>query len=180
MLKKIGIGIVALFGLGLAVLFGAAAQKPATFRVARSTLVNAPPHAVFVHLEDFHRWGEWSPWEKLDPNMKKSYDGPASGKGAIYAWEGNNGVGAGKMTIVDEKPDQSLSIKLEFQKPFQSTNQAEYTLTPKGAGTEVTWAMEGPNSFVGKVFSVFADMDKMLGKDFEKGLANLKSVSEAP
>jgi uncharacterized protein YndB with AHSA1/START domain len=156
-----------------------AMMKPDTVRFERSTVVSAPPAAIYPNLEDFHRFGAWSPWEKLDPNMQRTYEGPPKGVGSSYAWSGNDNVGSGKMTITDTKPNERVTVKLEFLKPMESTNTTVWTLTPENGGTRVSWTMEGPNSFAGKIFSVFADMDALIGKDFESGLANLKRISEA-
>jgi uncharacterized protein YndB with AHSA1/START domain len=177
-IKKIMLGIGGVVALAIVVIVGLAATKPATFRVERKTTIEASPDAVFPNLEDFHRWGSWSPWEKLDPQMHKTYGGPASGPGSTYAWSGNDDVGEGRMTVISTRPNERVEVKLEFLKPFEATNTTVYELTPVSGGTEVTWSMEGPNSFMGKVISVFADMDAMIGKDFEEGLANLKRVSE--
>jgi hypothetical protein len=178
-MKKVLLGIVGAIALAIIVVIGLAASKPDSFRVARKTTIAAPPEAIYPYVDDFHNWSKWSPWEKLDPKMNRDFGGSPSGPGATYGWTGNNEVGEGKMTIIDAHPNQQVRIKLEFIKPFESTNTAIYDLQPTTGGTEVTWAMEGPNSFVGKLFSVFADMDSMIGKDFESGLANLKRVSES-
>jgi len=134
---------------------------------------------VFAQVNDFHAWTAWSPWEKLEPNIKKTYTGPATGVGSIYEWEGKE-VGSGRMTISDSKPSQQLTIKLEFIKPFEATNTTVFELTPQGKDTQVRWIMTGANNMFGKVMGVFADMDSMVGKDFESGLAALKRVSESP
>jgi len=178
MLKRIVLGVVGVLGLGLVVIGGLAATKPATFQVERSATLAARPDAIYPNIEDFHRWAAWSPWEKLDPQMRKSYTGPERGTGAGYAWSGNSDVGQGRMSITDARPNEQVTIRLEFIEPFAATNETVYTLKPVAAGTEVTWSMNGPNSFAGKVMSVFVDMDKMIGNDFEEGLANLKRVSE--
>jgi len=155
-----------------------AATKPDTFRVERSTTIQAPPEAIAAHITDFHRWEAWSPYEKLDPAMKKSYSGAEQGPGAIYAWEGSK-AGTGRMEIRDASSGL-VRIQLDFSKPFEAHNTAEFTLQPEGDGTRVTWAMHGPNPFMSKVIGVFMDMDELLGKDFASGLANLKAVAEAP
>ena len=180
MLKKILILIVVL----IAVLLCYAATKPDTFRVQRTTSINAPPEKIFAIIDDFHNWGSWSPWEKLDPAMKRTYSGAASGQGAVYAWEGNDKVGAGRMEITDSAPPSKVTIKLDFIKPFEAHDIAELTLEPPAAAdtsspvTTVTWAMHGPNPFISKVMQVFMNVDTMVGKDFEDGLANLKNVAE--
>ena len=163
----------------LAGLLGLAVTRPSQFRVQRSARIKAPPSKIFSYLDDFHRWGEWSPWEKLDPALKREYSGAARGKGAAYAWEGNRKVGQGRMEIVDLSAPNKLTVKLDFLQPFEAHNTAEFTLAPDGDATEVTWAMYGPSPFVTKVMGVFIDMNKLVGKDFESGLANLKALAEA-
>ncbi len=156
-----------------------AAMKPSSFRVERRTRINAPPEKVFGLLDDFHHWPEWSPWEKLDPTMTRAHSGAASGTGAAYAWEGNKRVGKGRMEILETVQPSKVVVKLDFLAPFEAHNTAEFTLAPSGGATDVTWAMYGPNLFMGKVMSVFMSMDKMIGKDFEAGLANMKKAAEA-
>lgn len=151
--------------------------RPATFHIERSATVAAPPEIVYARLDNFHRWPEWSPWEKLDPNMKRTYSGPESGPGASYAWTGNDKVGEGRMTIEEATPASKVAMKLEFIKPFPATNTATFVLVPEGNATKVTWAMDGKNNFMSKAFSVFMNMDKMVGTDFEKGLANLNTIA---
>ena len=155
-----------------------AAKKPATFRIARSIRIAAPPERIFALIEDFRAWSAWSPWEKRDPALKRSYAGAPRGQGAVYAWEGNRNVGQGRMEIVDAPAPSRVAIQLDFLKPFKARNTAEFTLVPQGDATEVTWTMTGPNVFAGKVMSVFMDMDRMIGRDFEQGLANLKAAAE--
>jgi len=179
MLKKILLGVLGAVAIAIVGVLAIAASKPAEFRIERKTVINAAPAAVFANIADFHRWPAWSPWERLDPQMKKTYAGPSSGPGSSYAWSGNSKVGEGRMTVLESRPNEELKLKLEFLKPFEATNTTIYALRPSGSGTEITWSMEGPNSFMGKVMSVFADMDAMIGKDFEAGLANLKRVSES-
>lgn len=154
------------------------ATRPDTFRVERSAQINAPADVVFGLINDFHKWGQWSPWEKLDPNMKKTFEGPTAGPGAIYAWVSEK-VGEGRMTLLESKPGDSVIIKLEFIKPFAATNQASFKLIPTGDGTLVTWAMDGKNNVMGKAFSLFMNMDKMVGKDFEQGLTNLNTLAQS-
>jgi uncharacterized protein YndB with AHSA1/START domain len=173
MFKKIGIGVVIL----LAALFGFAATKPDTVRVERTASINAPPAEIFALISDFHGWSDWSPYEQLDPSMTRSYSGAASGQGAVYEWNGNGKAGAGRMEITEAKPSR-ITIQLDFTKPFESHNIAEFTLEPRGASTNVTWAMQGPNLYLGKVMSIFVNMDRMIGEDFEAGLANLKAIAE--
>ncbi|MGH3054370.1 MAG: SRPBCC family protein [Gaiellaceae bacterium] len=157
---------------------GFVATRPAQFRVVRSGSVSAPPSVVYAQIADFHNWPAWSPWEHLDPAMTRSITGAASGVGAIYDWTGNDKVGQGRMTIMDATPDQKVSIKLEFMKPFQATNVTTFALTPNSDGTSVEWSMEGRNNFVSKAMCIFMPMDKMVGGDFERGLASLKQVAE--
>ena len=174
MLKIIAIIVVVVIAGVLAL----AATKPNTFRVERSASIKAPPDKIFAVLNDFHRWTEWSPWEKLDPAMKRTQSGPANGTGAIYEWEGNSKVGAGRMEILESTPASKLGIKLDFIRPFEGHNIAEFTLQPQGESTNVTWTMNGPAPFVSKLMQVFVNMDTMIGKDFEGGLANLKALTE--
>ncbi|HEU4408624.1 MAG TPA: SRPBCC family protein [Polyangiaceae bacterium] len=175
MLKKILIGLGAL----LVAFVAFVSTRPGTFRIERSARIDAPPGVVFAQVNDFHAWEAWSPWAKLDPNMKATYAGPASGVGASYAWAGNDEVGEGKMTLTESRAPQKVGIRLEFLKPFEATNTTEFTFTPSGATTDVVWSMQGTNNFVSKLMGVFVDMDAMIGADFEKGLASLKQVSEA-
>lgn len=177
-IKKILLAVGGVFALALAVVLGLAATKPSTLHVERKATLSAPPEAVFPHIDDFHRWVAWSPWEKLDPSMSKTYSEPSRGAGATYAWSGNRNIGAGKMTVLESRPNEQISIRLEFFKPFASTNSAVFMLKPAAGGTEVTWAMDGPNNFMGKVMSVFIDMDAMIGENFATGLAELGRVSE--
>lgn len=174
MFKKIALAVVVLVAAVL--LF--AATRPDSFRVQRSTSIKAPAEKIFPLIADFHAWGAWSPWEKLDPTMKRTHSGAPSGKGAVYAWDGNNEVGAGRMEIAEVSAPSRLSIKLDFSRPMEGHNTAEFTLVPKGDGSEVTWAMFGPNPYLSKLIGLFLDMDKMIGKDFETGLANLKALAE--
>ena len=174
MFKRIFLVVVVL----IAALLGYTATRPDTFRVERATVIKAPPAKVFALIDDFHQWAGWSPWEKLDPSMKRSHSGAASGKGAVYAWEGNGDVGAGRMEILETTAPSRVLIRLDFIKPFEARNTAEYTLRPEGEATRVTWAMYGPAPFVSKLMQVFVSMDAMIGKDFEQGLANLKALAE--
>jgi hypothetical protein len=148
-----------------------------TFRIARSTTVAAPPERIAPHIQDFHAWAKWSPYEKLDPQMKKTFSGAERGAGANYAWEGNSKAGAGSMTITDATT-QKITIALHFKKPMRSENTAEFTLEPDGVGTRVTWTMIGPQNLMMKVMGVFMNMDKMIGQAFEEGLGNLKQLVE--
>ena len=174
MLKTIAIVVV----VAIVATLVYAATRPDDFRVQRSTSIKAPPEKIFALINDFHRWDSWSPWEKIDPAMKRTYSGAASGKGTIYAWQGNSKVGEGRMEIADASPPSKVTIKLDFVKPIEGHNTAEFTLEPKGDSTNVTWLMYGPSAYIAKVFGIFVSMDKMIGDDFEAGLANLKSVAE--
>lgn len=156
-----------------------ASRQPNEFRVTRTGLVNAPPEAVFRHVNDLHLWQQWSPWAKRDPNCEIAYDGPNTGEGAKFAWNGNKEVGEGKMLIIESTPHKLIAIRLDFIKPMRATNTAEFKFEPEGTGTKVTWSMFGKNNFVGKIFHLVVDCDKMIGEDFEQGLANLKSVAES-
>ena len=164
----------------LAALLIYAATRPDTFLVQRGVNIKAPPEKVFAILGDFHRWEVWSPWEKLDPALKRTYSGTPSGTGAIYAWEGNSKVGAGRMEIVEALPPSVIIIKLDFLRPFEGHNIAEFTLQGQGDFTYVSWVMHGPRPYISKLIGIFMSMDKMIGKDFETGLANLKTLSEKP
>jgi uncharacterized protein YndB with AHSA1/START domain len=174
MLKKLSILILA----ALAGLLLYASTRPDEFEVQRSTLVQAPPDKVFALINDFHHWPLWSPWEKLDPAMKRTHSGAPAGTGAVYAWEGNKQVGSGRMEITQSTPPSKAVIQLDFTAPMTARNVAEFTLVPEAGGTRVTWTMRGPTPFGMKVLHVFMSMDKMVGGDFEKGLANLKSEAE--
>ncbi|MEO8637090.1 MAG: SRPBCC family protein [Gemmatimonadales bacterium] len=175
MLKKILL-VVAALGLILAVVV---ALQPAAFSISRSATISAPDSVVFAQLNDFHNWEAWSPWSKLDPAMKATYAGPAAGAGAEYSWAGNKDVGEGRMTILESTPSSAVRIKLEFLAPFAATNTAVFTLTPTTNGTIVVWTMTGRNNFMAKGANLVMNMDKMVGGDFEKGLAQLKTISEA-
>jgi hypothetical protein len=155
------------------------ATQPKGFRVARSTTMSAPPPAVFAVVNDFHKWEAWNPWGKIDPAMKQTYAGAPSGVGAIYTWAGNKEVGEGRMAIVESRPSDLIRVKLEFFKPFAATNTAEFTFKPQGNQTSVTWSMFGEKNFMAKAIHLFVSMDKMIGGQFEKGLADMKTVAEA-
>ena len=169
--------IAATVAVLLASLLAYASTKPDTFRVQRTVNIDASPEKIAPLLNDFHNWGSWSPYEKLDPAMRRSFSGTVSGTGAVYAWEGNSKAGAGRMEIV-ETSSFLTRIQLDFTKPFETHNVAEFTLEDKGGSTNVTWAMQGPSPYLAKVMTTFFDMDKMVGKDFETGLANLKAIAE--
>ena len=174
MLKTIAL-IVALL-IAAVLLF--ATTKPSTFSVQRSTTIKAPPEKIFAVVNDFHRWTDWSPWEKLDPQMKRTLGGAASGTGATYAWEGNSKAGAGRMEIIESAPPRKVGIQLDFIKPFEGHNLAVFTLTPEGDATKVDWVMTGPTPYISKLMQVFVSLDTMIGRDFAEGLANLKSLAE--
>jgi hypothetical protein len=155
------------------------AMQPDDFRVTRSTLISAPAPAVFEQVDDFHNWEAWNPWGKIDPAMEQTYEGAPAGVGAIYSWIGNAQVGEGRMTITDSRPSDLIRLKLEFMKPFAATNTAEFTFKPEGEQTVVTWSMTGKKNFVTKGIGLFMSMDKMIGDQFDKGLADMKSVVDA-
>jgi uncharacterized protein YndB with AHSA1/START domain len=165
-----------LIAVAILVVLGLAMRQPDIFVVQRTATLPAPAEKVYAVLEDFRRWPEWSPFER-DPAMKRTISEPGKGKGATYAWEGNSDVGAGRMEITEATPPSKLVLKLDFIKPFATSNVVEYTLVPKGNATDVTWSMRGPMPFISKVICVFVDMDKMVGKDFEAGLAKLGTVA---
>jgi hypothetical protein len=171
--------ILLVLGLIVLVFVIIVALQPADFRIVRSAVIGAPAPAVFVQVNDFHNWDAWSPWAKLDPAMKQTFEGPPSGVGAVYTWEGNNKVGAGRMAITESKPAELVRIKLDFLRPFAATNPTEFSFKPEGNNTTVTWTMTGHKNFMSKAVCLFMSMDKIVGGDFEKGLAQLKKVAEA-
>ncbi|MBX9945394.1 MAG: SRPBCC family protein [Reyranella sp.] len=177
MLKTLGYGaaIIAVLVVGVLIY---AASKPDSFRVQRSASIKAPPDKIFALINDLRAWNAWSPYEKKDPAMKRTFSGASSGKGAIYEWDGNNQVGKGRMEITETTPPGKILIKLDFIKPFEGHNTAEFTMEPKGDDTVVTWAMYGPAAFMTKLIGIFMNMDAMIGNDFAAGLANLKVVAE--
>jgi hypothetical protein len=174
--------IAVVLAIAIAIVLILAVTKPARFSVQRATSVRAPPDKIFPLINDFHQWGTWSPYENKDPAMKRSYSGAESGKGAVYAWDGNKNVGSGRMEILEASVPSKIVIKLDFFKPFEGHNTAEFTMLPQGDATnlttDVTWLMHGPAPFVSKVMQVFMNIDNMIGKDFEIGLANLKRLTE--
>ncbi|WP_454907714.1 SRPBCC family protein [Variovorax gossypii] len=174
MLKTIALAVVA----AIAALLIFAATRPDTFRVERTARIDAPAEKIFPLIDDFHRWGTWSPYEKLDPDMQRSFGGSASGKGATYAWESKGKAGAGRMEITESTPSSKIAINLDFTRPMEGHNVAEFTLQPQGNATQVTWSMHGPSPYVAKLMGIFFNMDQMIGKDFETGLANLKTATE--
>ena len=170
--------IAVVLAIAIAIVLILAATKPNTFSVQRATTVKAPPEAIFPLINDFHQWRTWSPYETKDPAMKRSFSGAASGKGAVYGWEGNKNVGSGRMEVLDTSMPSKIVIKLDFFTPFEGHNTAEFTMLPQGDATNITWLMHGPAPFMSKVMQVFMNMDRMIGKDFEAGLANLKRLTE--
>lgn len=174
MFKKILLALLVI----IAAILVYATTKPSTFRVERSISINAAPEKVMPLIDNFHNWDRWSPWAHIDPNMKVTYSGAPSGKGAVYTWEGNSKVGAGRMEIVDEQVPTYVNMELDFYKPMKGNDRSEFQLAPEGSGTKVTWIMSGPMTYVSKVMCVFMSMDKMIGTDFEKGLAKLKTEAE--
>ena len=173
------IAIIAfVLAVAIAIVLILAATKPATFGVQRAIAVKAPPEKIFPLINDFHRWTDWSPYENKDPAMQRSYGGEAAGGGAVYTWDGNNNVGSGRMEIIDSLEPSRIVIKLDFIKPFEGHNTAEFTMLPQGDATNVTWLMHGPASFMSRLMQVFINLDRMIGKDFEIGLSNLKKIVE--
>ena len=165
-------------GVVIAVLIVVVSLRPSRMRIERSLAMAAAPQVVFQQVNDFHAWAGWSPWEKMDPQMKKTFSGASSGAGAIYAWSGNNKVGEGRMTIEKSHAPSTIVIKLEFFRPWQATNAATFTFTPTGGGTTVTWAMDCTHNFMAKFAGLFMNFDTMIGGDFEKGLAAMKAIAE--
>lgn len=174
MFKKILIALIVIAGVFAVIV----ARQPAHFRIERSATVSAPPAVVFGQVNDLHKWEAWSPWAKLDPNAKTTFEGPTAGVGAGMSWSGNNQVGVGRMTITDSHPNDLIRFKMEFQKPFKATDTAEFTFKPEGRETLVTWSMSGENNFLSKAVSLVMNCDKMVGGQFEKGLASLNTVSQ--
>jgi polyketide cyclase/dehydrase/lipid transport protein len=160
-------------------LVGVITLQPARYRVSRSTTIAAPAPVVFAQVNDFHKWSAWSPWEKIDPAMKRTYEGPPAGVGASYAWVGTREVGEGRMTIVESRPGDLIHVKLEFVKPFAGTSVAEFSFKPDGERTLVTWSMTGDKNFIAKAIHLVMSMDRMIGDQFDKGLATMKTVAEA-
>jgi uncharacterized protein YndB with AHSA1/START domain len=174
MLLQVISGIVVL----IAAILAFAATKPAVFRVQRSINIETSPAKVFALINDFHNWGRWAPQDKEDPTMRRTYAGSPSGNGAISDWDSTGTAGKGRMSIVDSIPDKRIAIKVDFAKPFEAHNNNEFTLEPIGTFTNVTWTMHGTNLYVMKVMSIFTNMDRVVGKHFDKGLANLKTIAE--
>lgn len=157
-----------------------AATRPKSFRIERSTTIQAAPEAIYPHIANFHNWEAWSPWEKIDPNILRTYSGATEGKGAVYEWSGNKNIGKGRMEIVDTAPPDKVVIKLDFFTPFEAHNAVDFTLVPQGPATVVTQAMYGPSPFMSRLMGLFFDMEKMVGGKYEEGLASLKAVAEKP
>jgi hypothetical protein len=175
MLKKILIAVVLIIVIFVAVV----ALQPTDFSVTRAETIAAPPATVFAQVNDFQKWKAWSPWEKMDPDMERTYSGEQAGVGAKYAWSGNGDVGEGNMTITESQPNELIRLKLEFIKPMAGASDTEFKFAPAGEGTQVTWNMSGKNGFLGKMFCLFMSMDKMVGGQFEEGLASMRQVAEA-
>jgi uncharacterized protein YndB with AHSA1/START domain len=175
-IKKILFGLALLLAIFLIVV----ALQPDEFRISRSAAVAAAPQQVFEQVNDFHKWEAWSPWAKLDPNAKATFEGPPTGEGAVFIWAGNSEVGEGRMTVTQSRPNELIRIKLDFVKPMEGTSDVEFTFKPQNDDTVVTWTMSGRNNFIGKAICLIMNQDKMIGGYFEKGLANLKSVAETP
>ena len=174
MLNTIIIVIVVL----LAGVLGYAATRPDSFSIQRSITIKAPPEKIYPLIDDFHQWGQWSPWEKLDPGMQRSFSGAASGQGAVYAWDGKGKVGAGRMEILQAAAPSSIVIQLDFLRPLKNRNTATFTLQSQGDSTTVSWVMAGPSPYISKLMGLFFNMDQLIGADFETGLANLKRLGE--
>ncbi len=174
MLKLILIALIVLIAIALIL----ASTKPDTFRIERSINIKAPPEKIFPLIADFHQMNKWSAWENIDPAMKRSFTGAESGVGAKYAWDGNNDIGQGSMEILEATLSSKVLIKLDFYKPFEAHNMAEFTLTPHGETTTVNHAMYGPSPFISKLMSMVFNMEKMVGPKFEEGLANMKAIAE--
>lgn len=176
-MSEILLMIAGLIVIALVAVLVIASRKPDTFRIERSATINASPETIFALINDFHQWRSWSPWEARDPALKRTYSGAASGKGAVYAWEGNRNVGSGRMEIIESAAPSKIVIKLDFIKPFEGHNIAEFTVTGGANATLVNWAMTGPSIFFSKVMQVFMSFDRMIGRDFETGLANLNELA---
>ena len=174
MLRK----IVLASAVAIAVLLIFITWQPSDFRIARSIKISAPPATVFEQVNDFQKWQAWNPWGKIDPAMKVSYEGAPSGAGAGYRWSGNNEVGEGRMTIVESRPSELIRVRLEFFRPFAATNTAEFSFKPEASQTATTWSMFGEKNFMAKAIHLFVSMDRMIGDQFDKGLADLKAASE--
>lgn len=170
--------VAAVLAVLIAAVFVRAALRPDVFRMERSARIAAAPEKVFMLVNDLRAWSRWSPWEKKDPGMKKTHSGATQGKGAIYEWDGNKQIGSGRMEITESSPYGRIAIKLDFIKPFEGHNVAEFTLKPDGGGTELTWAMFGPTPYLMKVMHTVLPVERMIAKDFDAGLAELKAAAE--
>lgn len=175
MMQKILIGLIATIGSFVALIL----LQPSDYQITRTTTIAAPAQDVFAQIDDFHRWQAWSPWAERDPKAKASFEGPASGKGAVFAWSGNNEVGEGRMTLTESQPGALVKIRTDFVKPFVGSSYSDFTLKPAGEGTALTWSMSGQNDFIGKAICLFVSMDKVLGGEMAKGLAGIKRITEA-
>ena len=175
---KITLIVLAVLAVGIVSILAYAATRPDDFRVQRSATIKAPPEKIFPFINDFKQWGAWSPYEKIDPAMKRIYGDKTAGKGATYGWEGNGNVGSGSMEILNAPAPSQVAIKLDFMRPFEAHNVADFTLMPRGDGTIVTWAMHGPVPYKFKIVHLFMNVDKMVGGQFAEGLANLKAAAE--
>ena len=178
MIKKIALGVAAVLAVAVVVILGIAASKPDSITVERSAVIKATPEKLFAMVNNLHSFTEWSPYEEMDPKMKRTFSGAESGKGAVYAWDGNNEVGAGSMEITEVIEPSNIKMDLHFLKPFKGDNKVNFSFVPEGDMTKVTWAMTGESPFMCKVMQVFCSMDDMCGKDFAKGLAKLKTITE--
>lgn len=178
MIKTVAITLSVLLVVAIAGVLAYAATKPDVFRLQRATVIEASPETVFALINDFRNWRAWSPWEEKDPNLKRTYSEPANGQGATYAWEGNRDVGQGRMQIVESASPAKVALNLDFIRPFEAHNTVAFTLEPRGDATHVTWMMQGPTPYFAKIIHVFLDMDKMVGNDFETGLARMKAAAE--
>jgi uncharacterized protein YndB with AHSA1/START domain len=176
MIKKIAFVIAILIAAVLAY----AATKPDSFRIERTTTIKAPPERIFTLINDFRQWEAWSPWERIDPSIKRTYSGAASGKGAVYAWEGDRNIGKGRMEIIESSPPSRVVLRLDFSEPFEAHNEVLFKLEPRGDAIAVTQAMYGPSPYMSKVMGIFFDMDKMVGEKYEEGLASIKAIAEKP
>lgn len=179
MRKKLLVGLGVLVAL-LAIFAVVVAMQPSEFQVSRTATMPAPAGAIFPHVNELKKWEPWSPWMKLDPNARSTFEGPEGGKGAAMTWAGNSQVGEGRMTIIESKPNELVRFRLEFYKPMEGTSEATFTFKPEGNQTVVTWSMTGKNNFIAKAMCLFMDMDKMVGGEFEKGLASLQAIVEPP
>jgi hypothetical protein len=178
MLKTILLCAAAILVTGVVVVLILATMKPDSFTVRRSLAINAPPERIFPLINEFRNWTQWSPWEKLDPSLKRDYSGAPTGIGSVYAWDGDKKVGQGRMEIVEAASPGKVGLKLDFVRPFEAHNDVTFALEPAGSATNVTWTMTGPVPFIAKIFHVFINMDRMVGGDFETGLANMKAAAE--